>query len=78
MRVEEEEWRKATFLIDSGAEISIIASDQETRENDHEKNVVGIGGRQKIGAKKCFQIKFDSESSQVFDVHLKIEFLFEI
>ena len=70
MRVEEEEWRKATFLIDSGAEISIIATDQETRENDHEKNVVGIGGRQKIGAKKCFQIKFDSEPSQVFDVQL--------
>ena len=47
-----ESWHPRQFLVDSGAEISIISTNKAVIEDGSCTSVQGIGGRQLIGPKK--------------------------
>ena len=47
-------WHSVNFLIDSGADILLIAFIDSTDQDNAQKSVKGIGRKQKISAKKIF------------------------
>ena len=65
------EWKETNFLIDSGAEISIIAMKDTVLEGNNCKTVSGIGGNQLIGPKEIFSIRFSCHKDKTYNVWLR-------
>ena len=63
-------WKHMTFLIDSGADISVIATNKSLLDRNACKTVSGIGGNQLIGPKKKFCIRFTCNQNQEYDAWL--------
>ena len=59
-----------TFLIDSGADISVIATNKSLLDRNACKTVSGIGGNQLIGPKKKFCIRFACNQNREYDAWL--------
>ena len=59
-----------TFLIDSGADISVITTNKSLLDRNTCKTVSGIGGNQLIGPKKKFYIRFTCNQNREYDAWL--------
>ena len=60
------------FLIDSGADISLISLGQDTDQmNDFCTSVQGIGGMQLIGPKNQYNFRFSCDKARVYKIWLR-------
>ena len=60
------------FLIDSGADVSLISLGQDTvRTENFCTSVQGIGGRQLIGPKNQYSVRFSCDKAKVYKVWLR-------
>ena len=71
MSLDHQKWIQAEFLIDSGADLSIVSFvDCQDKSKDCGTTVRVIGGSQSIGPKKKYQIRFSCDKDKVYDVEL--------
>ena len=64
------EWREIDFLIDSGADISVISLTDICMDTTSNKTISGIGGRQRIGPKETYSIRFSCDRNKTYNVLL--------
>ena len=64
-------WRDMTFLIDSGADVSVISTKNSVPDTKACETVTGIGGKQLVGQEEKFSIRFTCDQSKEYNARLQ-------